>query len=118
MIRHGVSNFVNPAYLDRLVHTVYVAEDAGGICHLPTFSNEELHQRGIGAVEAELRTKHTWFEKLGMITASFNDSGRIRFQGSDFIQLTLRSSRKLVPVYDTDELEFKAVSWNADCFVC
>lgn len=40
------------------------------------------------------------------------------FQGRDFCQLTLRSSRKLVPLEDTDELEFRAASWAADCLVC
>lgn len=73
MTKKPISDFVSEAHLDRLIHTVYVAEDADGICRLPTFSNEELLRRGIDAVEAELRTNYKWFEKLGLITASFDD---------------------------------------------
>jgi len=118
MSKNGISDFVNEAYLDRLIHTVYVVEDADGICRLPTFSKEEVLQRGVDAVQSELMTNYKWVEKLGTITASFDDSGRITFQGRDFFQLTLRSSRKLLPLRDTDELEFKAVSWESNCLVC
>lgn len=97
--------------LRRLQHGMYAGEHEGEIC-FHFYSKEEIAHRGRDAIEHEMAREHTWWEELGELDGHLGPDDGVTFLGSDMEKLVLRCSRKLVPIEESVDFEYRATEWG------